>query len=47
MIAAGFLIFYRYNAGYDLVAIVRLAWDQPAWQELVRDGREKTEPQKS
>ena len=42
-----FLIFYRYNAGYDLVAIVRLAWDQPAWQEQVRDGREKTEPQKS
>ena len=33
------LVFYRYNANYQLVFLIRLALDEPEWEELVRDGK--------
>lgn len=33
------LVFYRYNANYQLVFLIRLALDETAWKELVRDGK--------
>lgn len=33
------LVFYRYNANYQLVFLIRLALDEPEWNELVRDGK--------
>lgn len=36
---ARILVFYRYNANYQLVFLIRLALDEPEWKELVRDGK--------
>ena len=33
------LVFYRYNANYQLIFLIRLALDEPEWKELVRDGK--------
>ena len=33
------LVFYRYNANYQLVFLIRLALDEPEWKSLVRDGK--------
>ena len=33
------LVFYRYNANYQLVFLIRLALDEVVWETLVRDGK--------
>lgn len=33
------LLFYRYNSNFNLLTLVRLAYNRPEWKELIRDGK--------